>query len=644
MSKRKSYYHTLPDEVLFTIFEELAHRDLAECRMVCRSWHMPANRLYMKRAHFNTDHAVKAFLRYMKKNPSYVDLVQRLSLRAGYGFGTSPSVSDLGMIKGLFSLQYPNVRVLKLGGHRSLEEDNIKEMMLKSCPNLERLECKEIEGSPLYYYMLRGSQKTLTHLDISYDCERMTSSEFLLTLPRLEETNVSRHKKFYNCESWLPLFHQEFTLKSLEVSINTLDKDSFMERYTEMKTEEEKNMIKEKLGKLERLQVKDTTFRRNSLEFIAKYFTGLQHFQYADALYGPQMYYDYQNELDPDEICTALLDLICRVRSCTVNFRRPFIRWKAPDAFFSICNTYFTQFPPDTDGMEKIHVLNLKNRYSSDSCIYVSMESKPINRHQLERKLEVGVDFNEESMLRNVKKAILPHNMNVLEYHLNYRSMEFDEPDYGYFTWLQDMLTSLPTVTKLSMLMPRDHLSYPKKKFDKTFPQITYLELKTELEINRLFMWNSCLSMFPNIKFLNLKYFTGLYKLLKKEYVISLPSVKLERLYLDISPLLLKIRRLINVYDKFFVLDVNNKRGRYLYVVSLVYFTVTKISKEYFDSLYDGEIIPLCVHVYATEIQFITMYIYKEILYLPTFTAYDAPPKYLDKLTDRVAVVTKRIR
>lgn len=625
----KYNFNNLPDEVLSIIFQGLVHHDLHECQLVCRAWYNPAHRLYMKNIKLRDNLSVERFVNYIKNNPSHADTVQQIKVLVDHGTTIVNTLTDIEHLGQLFSIRYSNARVLKLFGSETIKNSSLYESIFKSCPSLEKMKFTSLKDTPFHQCLIRGYQQSLTNLLINKKTSEWLSSEFLTSFPQLRDLIIPYHQNYRNCESWLRLFHQKFTLKSLKITLEDADEKGFVERYIQSRTVEEQNQIIEKLSKLETLYINDKVCNVNSIQFMAQYFTGLNHLEYnnwASIL---------NDQANIQTTYKKILDLASRLPSCAIDFPNyrglPQLSQWIP----IFCQVFYNQLPPHSKCLERKLTLRLE---SVSSTLRARMKTEMIRRHQLKRKVTIEINRSDPVTLQLVKESVTMHDINYFKFFFN--SSFYGSRYLDFITMFQEVLSALPTVTKVLLLMPGNRLGYPEKPTGKQYPQVTHLELEAEDEVNRVFMWKGCTRMFPGIKHLKLKYFSGMYREKLKEYQIFLPGIRLERLHLDISPLFMKTKELPRRIDEaFFVLDIETERIHRLYKVTLKELGVYQLDKEDIENLAKDY---LRIHISVVEIQLITMYLFREAI-APYHHTHNERSRYLDLCLERVAEVVLHI-
>jgi hypothetical protein len=192
---------------------------------------------------------------------------------------------------------------------------------------------------------------------------------------------------------------------------------------------------------------------------------------------------------------------------------------------------------------------------------------------------------------------------------------------------LQQILDHLPDLDRVSLYLTTrfDQIEL----YTRHYNNVKHLELNGNSEVDENQV-DVLTSMFPKIKYLKLNYFSGVWKEDSKEYQIQLHDLALERLYLDISPIFMKVKPFSlkvggilfeevqttensegRLKDDYFLLDVKtteNSEHR-IFKVALDYVSVVEINDVEAREL--DKVIRVVILV--DRLQFITMCLYKDV-------------------------------
>lgn len=625
-----NYATNLPDEILMLIFEGLGIKNTVEFRKVCRSWCLVASRSFMKDVYLQGAEKMESFMYCLDNNPSYAGYVHKLKIYIDSETSNPIVFTSLEHLMRLFSgYRFPNLTDLTLTGDYSITNPNFYPMVVKACPNVEKLNYGPNRYMTNLYNQLVGRyQPTLKYVKLNM---RWLKSPSLSNFRQMEDVDISDPMNSGNCKALLPLFNNRFTLKLMTSVLAKSDKKNFMEDYLESKTEQEQHRILKKLSKLEILDMEMGTFCPESLEFISRYMTGLKELYIEPG----------ECMLVKEEKMRAILKTYEDFLSRIPVFHMHMNSIKEPvlfDCVPSLCEKFFNHIPPNIQSVEKILYIKTITKPTRNVSMFIN--SKKFG-NQLKRMLQMKCG-HPAPILRLIQEKFSACNIDTLR--LSYTPL----PNNYFTVMLQQLLAPLPTVRKVIFTVPNKKASYPPNQDQKDneqviFPQVTHLDLHSlGAEIKLPYMWNNCIDMFPNIKYLKLKYFTGVCRGDKIGYQIFLPDVELERLSFDITPLMLKLREAWFGKKGFFVLEVQTKRLRQLYKLTLYDSNITKIDKETVDKFTAKEKeLSRRIHISVADVEFITVFFFKGVLH--PFYHPDENPKYLDYKPELVTEIKLQV-
>lgn len=604
-----SSFNSLPDEILYNIFKRVSRYCLRECRKTCRSWYLPALSLYIKTVTLISNRGVESLIQYMDEYPAHVNLIKQLEIKMGNSTACSP-LFEAKCLERLFTRTL-NIKELYIEGGRKLKKSQIHKSIAKACPKLERLECPDNEDFKLYNNLIDELHEQLINLRLDY-----TRTKLKYKFSRLQELFVEDSTYYNNCNRMLELFNQEFTLQKLNCNFDFPDTEGFFEEYMESKTEEERNTAIEKMAKLGTLFLSDTIFCLPSLSFIAQHFTGLNQFQMTDSLVRSDD--DTWEEEQLNFASGEFMDFLCGMKQFYVHLNRMF-KHDLDVCLETIIDKFYNQLPPQCYCSNNILTLTLKDDglWLLDDDALIAMESKKISHNQVERRFEVFFQGH-RSVAKTIKSVLSKQDISTLQYSAFCERR--DVLPAAYLPVLQEMLEVLPNVRDVDLSVPGHQYNFPKELKQKQFPQVKHLILNSNREVNRMYIWDGCLHMFPGIKKLTLRYFSGMLKVNIKQYQIFLKGIELDVLTLDVSPILLKSYRSKSIDHHtdqhnyyFFILYVETKTCKRLYRVSFRDLSATEIDEAYLGGLTGNEKFYLKAHISVDKIKYITMVLYQKV-------------------------------
>lgn len=592
----KASLNFAPDEILFNIFQDLSQRDLNVCQRVCRSWYLPAHLLFLKELHMKDTSDVDQFLAFIGRSPLYLDTVKKLEL----GDGRNTTRIDREKLKQLLSYRFSNVRTLFIYGS-VLFEDLVKDLEMRqlvaaACPIIESVPCVSVgEGQEIY---IKEFKKDLKHSLTTVGLGEEDTLEFLCDFSQLQELDVSEAIGYSNFQSWLPIFEHPYQLKKLHGSFKEEDPDQFAETYLRLKTDKERSVILEKLSKLEMLCIEEATFvDPNTIQFIAGFLTGIETFNF---------YAQHWPEEHADTFNGAFLDVITRSTTGNIDITCLLLKKYLDDI---LKKTLQPRPSP------KMHCVTRELQLLYDESVDfdfqgLSLKSEKINDGQMKR--HVCFVFSEYiSFMRYVQTTLTvgycrDKNMNINAFRFTLRKKYITD----YLSILQETLDKLASVTKVALTLidiPNDDgKQMLKKTRKKRYHRVTHLELSSFKELTQTDTFLAFVSMFPDIQYLRMFYFSGIRH--DNRYMIPIDHMVLERLYLDVSP----VFKTLADTNTFFVLEVqqlskNAQKQRYK-----VFYNDLRIA------LIDGETQEeknaLHVDIVVYALNYLTLYLYKDIL------------------------------
>lgn len=584
-----SNMNILPYETLSRIFQGLTRHDLIQCQKVCRTWRVPARDVFLKKIHLRKNVNIIKLLSTIDDNPTYLNNVKQLVL------GTAASIS-VPQAERLFSVITGGIKEIQIQADDSL-------MSLSKTTTLCKTVCSKITVTPFvphetYCTLIEPLCQSLT----SVCWKNGATLEFFSNFSQLQEIDISATRNLNTFEKWLPLFEQHDYLKSIQGYLTIDDAEDSLNRYMLMKSDKERNMILGKLSNLETLFVQNYEFFPNTIKIITKYLIGLQQFRFHQRISKNWT----QNQLDV--FSNEFLNFLNNMVNYYVELRMD--RPALSRCLTTIFHKVFDQLPQSTHCPRRILKIHLIP-YDNNKIAMKSMKTSPYS--QLERSVDLKITMDEhETIVQHVKESQAQVNA------LYFRANSGDIPS-TYFSMMQELLDVLPSITKISFAVPQNR---GKKFYHKNgacqYTQVKYLELSTYEtkgrrrhfsfeQVKRKHIWNDCISMFPEIKFLKLKYFTGVWKSDLREYNISLKNVELERLHLDVTPVFKKLYYVTFNLD--FVLDIQTYDERHFYKISVNSLETTKIDGAMAeDSFKKGSI---RVRIQVADLQFINLYLFK---------------------------------
>lgn len=412
-----------------------------------------------------------------------------------------------------------------------------------SCPRLEKIHRHGHANQKLYYNLVARYAHSLTYVDVEYGLidEGTATLQICNAYPKLKHITMRTmcFDAAVTMNQLLGLFDGPLSVETLNVSVKDIEDEYFMERYLNERTSTAQDLIIKKLSKMTELRMDSFSCYKNIINFVARYMTGLRTLEYT--LFGHEV-----ERLRDEAAKTAfheLLDLACWLGNSNISFGmvdRAYLFKYLTLAF----KKFYLHLPPrnvNSPNSPRLLVDRILKIQTNDyldpwePLINLSLILERTSGNCQTSKMEFSVsESSTNNLLRVVGKDTLKDcNINTLEFFYVYDprcriTISFD----NFMSVCEELLSSLPTVTKVCLSVPHglQRMDHPFKKFS----QVKHLTLEAKKPMHEQYcIWERSTKMFPGVQYLSLRYFTGVYKRSLKQYQISLPEAKLERLYLD---------------------------------------------------------------------------------------------------------------
>lgn len=501
----------LPEEVLSMVFVQLSTSDLLQCQRVCPAWYPSAHSLLLRVIKLTTrDSKVQKFISSIDYNPclKYLQAVKEMHITTTY----DSSYSKGDVYKLLF--RFPNLTKVKLNGKGDLLDEFTDDKcidLLEKCPKLDYFEadCSFSSQNSNRMYKVR---LLVTAINLFYCISRdQNIVQCLTSYPRLQEIKGS-DVRLNSFQQLLQILQQLANLKDITMHVHD-DQDHLVDRHFATTTENELDILINRLSKITRFQVKcPLNVCVNSMH-ITKYLTGLKSFIVALTCDGA----DWTDQ--EEQLFTNILNLICKFTG----------KVKLYNVQLSNCGMLL---PIIED-----KVLTSKSRFRlriGDPCltderldlVYLSTKSSHYGSKlttQISGQLDV-YDFILEILVLN--------SITALEVVLDGENGEYYEESNTCM--YAELLKKFPMATKMTLDIPR---SYTETAVIKTFPLIEELRLQLSPDLDKTFEGLSRFAiMFPNLKHLDLCDFGGVWRYDSKDFWVDLSNYSLQRLTMDFTP------------------------------------------------------------------------------------------------------------
>lgn len=583
----------LPYETLSRIFYGLTQNDLIQCQKVCRSWRMPARDTFLKIVHLRENRNIDELLSVIEDIPSYLGNIKQLVL----GYNAHISVHQAERLLCGITGVVEEIQIYVIDSAISLSQAS---MLSKTMCSKITAYCTSCQYG-LYDSLIKPLHQSLT----SASWYHGVTLEFLSNFHQLQDINLRNARNLNNFERWLPLFEQLDRLKSIRGSLTINDSEDFLNNYMLTKSDQERNRILKKLSKLETLKVHVQKLCTSSIRFITRYLIGLKDMEYV--CYSTATWTHSQL----DAFSNDLLNFTSNLTNYHVDASMD--RATLLYCFSSFFPKVLHQVPRIAQCISRVLSLRIIDSSYSTNNITISHET---SSPQFRLSLNIRLPSNEfKAIFENVKEFQTQFG------ELSLHASSFKENSLTYLTILHELPNVLRSLTYVSLGVPLGRLKkldIPEQEYQ--FRQVKYLELTSIRvdgsrshfcfeQLQRKYIWDDYISTFPEIKYLRLSYFTGVWKPKSNEFHILLNNIKLETLYLDVTPVFTKSKFTARTH---FILDVKSHNRRCFYKISLNYLQITNITEAMAEVLWGEGCTRIRIH--ALDLEFINLYLYPKDL------------------------------
>lgn len=571
----------LPQDVLYTIFSKLITRDVLNCQKVCRTWLVTARLQLLSEVRLKSLYAVRKFITCVDSNPDpvYVNAVKRITIDGLGYYGANFQHDDRNVICGLF-IRFPNIREVQI--HNSSDflevfsDDDVCRNVLASCPKLcsfiasgdASSMCKHthVYSRVLYNFRSVVRKIDMRAIETEYNVEVGFGkvATFLSAFPNLQSI-VSWRFPNRTFRSTLPAFEEISNITDYSLNTYEDDEKGFLETYLSTKTAYERDMVIERLSKIDTLSWGAFSFRNcchNSWKFIGDYLTGLKRI----TVY-PLWDTDPSEDQPFAQICDTLLKLISTTNECYVHTMTTITLLQ--EYLPAFVERVLNQRPSATSSHRRLQVV-IKDGYYRQGMAGLKVK---VNKHQCQRTLELYLAgkftfgefvkkvFQTGVILSKVDEFTLVFS-NIQGIQRSNTSDNIE--DYG------ELLQMMPSLRKLRLDVKAKSIVGSIGNVAKKLPLVEDLTIRANANADIQLLLDHCPCAFTNLKHLALQRFFGISNDGDDEYKIDLKTYILDKLTIDTITLLAKKQE--NARDIDFVLIhlyITEGNIRVLYKVSL---------------------------------------------------------------------------
>lgn len=612
----------LPEEVLQYIFEKLEQYDLKACQKVCRSWYHASHPKLLEEITIRNKITTEAFIRSIDCNPDplYLNSVKKLYLDGDYATGYH---FDKEIIRKLI-VRFSNLRHITVRNFTSLFEEFDQELcseILQGCPKIESFIVIDFGHKNLDLLW------KLRHLITEFNVEWITSPisrfgnmvNFVTSFCRLRgiEGFCDQINSF---QVYLEIFEHLDSLTSISLKETVALGQNSAERYLAEKPGNVQALVVERLSKVKQLKWLPFPFLSlGSLEFTGTYFTGLKNLtvncKFDNNLTASQKDIFWRNIVKLFAIPTTYAYI--HLKAIELEYLGKHLVQIIHKAFHQ-ASPAFTKTTKRTLELNMENVeddmgnLTLMNLHGSKPTITLDI----INENSL--GYYILVELFKNGPLEGVDAVIL----NIKR---DYSSQDIRE-SYTTSVFFEQILAAVPSAKEVTFDIPDWYLDHDTSQTIEYQPDVLTLRPARNAKFQNLL--DQYAIVLPNLKRLNLYYFSGLWEQYLGEYRVSLGKYSLEFLSLDVSPIQMKTWETNNWSesweDNFFVveLEILSSSKRYLYKVSFDLQRIITLKYEDLHGYSLGEDY-FRVHVMVRSLQTLEIWIYtqaeedEENLYFP---------------------------
>lgn len=621
----------LPEEIVSLIFSEFTQRDLQQCQRVCRAWYSPAHVKFLNTVTLPSHLAIEKFNKAIDHNPqtSYLNAVKTIHIDFPYSSPTDYQL-ERNSIEQLF-FRFPNLANVEIQIHAetfkllSQFNDEICTSMLLACPKLDRFKVeitdREADENIEALFNVRLLITILDGAYVHWAVEQdMDYVDFVSKFPRLRSI-IGENNIFDSFQGHLPVLE---VLPSLTtIYLGSDDKEDLIAHLRTMEQNKQDRLIK-RLAEITKFESYTYyAFSPPSIKFATKYLTGLNSF-----ILDGQEFEDWTDE-HTQVYCDHVLTLASSAKIDS--------RIRLPQLEFPMLSSCF----PAT--VDQVYESNRPNRILN-LVVWDNMDQRSIlevKQSKSERKIDVVAFMGHNRVLDDLFKQCTTINTDefTMDFGYNYKlSLNIDTFD--------EFLNQMPSVRKVILDIPESFIDTKEaQNQDNVYPQVEQLLLRPQDNTKFQKLLHTRYFAFPNLKHLQLCYYSGIWHEEHGEYRIMLPQFSLQSLSIDVTPIARKIQvafesiEVITMEQTMFVLEVKflNSGRQSVYLVSAHALTVLNVdTREMKAYVQQTNFIRLKITI--NSLQQLRLCVYKKVLINKSNSSYLHDDKYNKGDTKHVTV------
>ncbi|CEP15589.1 hypothetical protein [Parasitella parasitica] len=633
MTTQSNTISFIPPELWQVIFSYLSARSNYECQRVCKTWYLPARRIFLNHIVLKNRYDLEEFLRCFADTNRLNEAVKKLTIGCAY---TMPDRAGLLLqseaITNLID-RFPNVQTITVSVNcidlENFTLPHIMTAMLKKWTSLGVFRVNQIllssEKIKIYLQTVYYLRQRMTELSL-YDHEYVTKemggpSQFVSMFPRLKHLKIIPQQgsfdSFSDCLTIIQHCGQQ--LESLDMHSKKENEDKELLAAIRSKDDQEA------LARIKVLKLTMTSFCINTIRFIIQHFVGLQKVTFGFVYAKVSDWTENQKMI----FTSDFLKYLCARREYLL---RPLtISYKEEDDYLKrILTSHYTANDKKLDLHTRVILYNNNTQFGYDYNNAVANSSK-FSLQLLSTKLQHGklqrtsyfTHFyngnNARDILDTFKVSSSAVQATSLTLDLGGMCIFIDSIPHLFY----QLLAMAPGISRLFIVWPRNYcennsIVWPEEDVP-NYPCVTYLELTAGLTSwIDMFMLPLVSNMFPALNHLSMQLFSGYWHESSKAFVINLPQTRLTRLYLDVTPVRIQtgnvLKQQITFNEAFFILKVtklldHTTTQEFYYRVSLDYLIVSFI--EDLEQVEKREY--LTVHVIIKNIDYINLNLSQEV-------------------------------
>lgn len=549
----------LPNDVFFTVvFDYLGPDDLLNCQQVCRSWYTPAREKYLKHVKLKGDRAIEKFIATFDENPdqSYLNAVKTMVISSDkMVLDRNSIVKLLFRFRNLEKVQVDDVQLLK-----NFDQD-LCQRFLSQCPKIKEFDVyADSENSEIL--LLENLRPLLTSIIISEgSCLNQLNrnvQEFIAQFPRLQSI-FCQDDELCSFDAILSILKQLSDVRQLDICLEEGTGENVGEAYLSNEPKETQDLLKERLSNIETLEIYSITNRIcNTLKFVDKYCTGLGFFSLEHEFIG------HTANADADSYCKDVIDfipsidIICLIE---LNFL-PFA--SLATNFTCLVQNMFQKAPAAIKHLRK-RTLTLEIRREIDllpnptaHTLKLDAAPAPFSRRN------ASIILDEIFGLDRIASALFQRGVpvEVDNFVLCYDDIDSSNAKPSKTNLYLRLIETMTSLKKIELGVPS---TFRETELDFYSPYTGHVLDQVEeatftasfLDVTMQSLLYNCHFAFPNLKHLKFKRYNGLWNATAGEFQLDLPDYSLEKLTLDMTPLLYKRNQSYKNKHKFFVVQVD---------------------------------------------------------------------------------------